>query len=69
MDCQRDIIEIILMLRNKYLIPNYIMSEKKLLEIKHVADLLDMHFHIPAYQRGYNPYHRRHTGLCVQHQE
>ena len=23
------------------------------LEIKHVADLLDMHFHIPAYQRGY----------------
>ena len=29
------------------------MSEKKLLEIKHVADLLDMHFHIPTYQRGY----------------
>ena len=29
------------------------MSENKILEIKHVADLLDMHFHIPTYQRGY----------------
>lgn len=29
------------------------MSEKKSLEIKHVADLLDMHFLIPNYQRGY----------------
>ena len=29
------------------------MNEKRVLEIKHVADLLDMHFHIPCYQRGY----------------
>ncbi len=29
------------------------MKEKRSLEIKHVADLLDMHFHIPNYQRGY----------------
>ena len=29
------------------------MSENKILKIKHVADLLDMHFHIPTYQRGY----------------
>lgn len=29
------------------------MVEKRSLEIKHVADLLDMHFHIPSYQRGY----------------
>lgn len=29
------------------------MSENKILEIKHVADLLDMHFYIPTYQRGY----------------
>lgn len=29
------------------------MKEKSSLEIKHVADLLDMHFHIPSYQRGY----------------
>ena len=29
------------------------MEEKKSLEIKHVADLLDLHFHIPSYQRGY----------------
>ena len=27
--------------------------EEKRLEIKHIADLLDMHFHIPNYQRGY----------------
>lgn len=29
------------------------MEEQRVLEIKHVADLLDMHFHIPCYQRGY----------------
>lgn len=29
------------------------MNEKRTLEIKHVADLLNMHFHIPSYQRGY----------------
>ena len=29
------------------------MEDKRSLEIKHVADLLDMHFHIPSYQRGY----------------
>lgn len=29
------------------------MGGIRTLEIKHVADLLDMHFHIPSYQRGY----------------
>jgi len=29
------------------------MVVNRLLETKHVADLLDMHFHIPNYQRGY----------------
>ena len=29
------------------------MVDNRLLETKHVADLLDMHFHIPNYQRGY----------------
>lgn len=29
------------------------MADKRTLEIKHVADLLNMHFHIPNYQRGY----------------
>ena len=29
------------------------MESLRQLEIKHVADLLDMHFHIPNYQRGY----------------
>ncbi len=29
------------------------MAENNALEIKHVADLLDMHFYIPSYQRGY----------------
>ena len=29
------------------------MVYNRLLETKHVADLLDMHFHIPNYQRGY----------------
>lgn len=29
------------------------MEENNIFEIKHVADLLDMHFHIPSYQRGY----------------
>ena len=29
------------------------MVVNRLIETKHVADLLDMHFHIPNYQRGY----------------
>lgn len=29
------------------------MVDNRLLETKHVADLLNMHFHIPNYQRGY----------------
>lgn len=29
------------------------MEEKRTLELRHVADLLTMHFNIPSYQRGY----------------
>lgn len=29
------------------------MSNNRSLEIRHLADLLSMHFHIPSYQRGY----------------
>ena len=29
------------------------MAGKTTLEIRHVADLLDMNFYIPSYQRGY----------------
>ena len=36
------------------------MEEKRLLEIKHVADLLTMKFNIPNYQRGYR-WERKHV--------
>ena len=29
------------------------MEEKRTLQLRHVADLLTMHFNIPSYQRGY----------------
>lgn len=36
------------------------MNSKQTLEIRHLADLLSMHFHIPSYQRGYR-WERKHV--------
>lgn len=36
------------------------MNGKRTLEIRHLADLLSMHFHIPSYQRGYR-WERKHV--------
>lgn len=36
------------------------MDNKRTLEIRHLADLLSMHFHIPSYQRGYR-WERKHV--------
>lgn len=36
------------------------MTSRRTLEIRHLADLLTMHFHIPSYQRGYR-WERKHV--------
>ena len=36
------------------------MTDRRTLEIRHLADLLSMHFHIPSYQRGYR-WERKHV--------
>lgn len=36
------------------------MKSQRTLEIRHLADLLSMHFHIPSYQRGYR-WERKHV--------